>query len=149
MGYHHHFPRFAKNTIGHQKLKELTLSEHNSIGLRIAEARVAVGLTIEQAALRAAIAKSTLKSWESDRAAPRPNKLQLLAGVLGVSMTWLLTGQDKYDTISDAPNRLGKLEVKVARLGALQREVTELSNEIARDLENMRRIDEELDSLAA
>ena len=125
------------------------MSEQVTLGMRLTEARDATGLTVGQAARRAGIAKSSLTNWESDRAVPRPNKLQLLAGVLGVSMTWLMTGLDRYDTVSTAPSRLEKLEAKVERLSALQRELSELSDEIARELAVIKGIDDELEGLAA
>lgn len=34
----------------------------------------------------------TLQRWEDDAADPRANRLQMLAGMLGVSLMWLLTG---------------------------------------------------------
>ena len=36
---------------------------------------------------------ATLRGWENDMSEPRANKLQMLAGVLGVSIGWLLTGE--------------------------------------------------------
>ena len=65
----------------------------NSIAARLIDAREAAGLTIEEAARRAAVSVRTLKAWESGKTTPRPNKLQMLAGVLNVSIVWLLTGQ--------------------------------------------------------
>ena len=74
------------------------MSQQTRLGLRITEAREAAGLTLNQVAARAGIASRTLKNWESDATMPRPNKLQLLAGVLGVSMTWMLSllGKAKF-----------------------------------------------------
>ncbi|MDG2340946.1 MAG: helix-turn-helix domain-containing protein, partial [Paracoccaceae bacterium] len=42
---------------------------------------------------RLGIKISTLRSWEEDWAEPRANKLQMLSGLLNVSLTWLLTGE--------------------------------------------------------
>ena len=36
---------------------------------------------------------ATVLDWENDLNDPRANKLQMLSGVLNVSMSWLLTGQ--------------------------------------------------------
>ena len=35
----------------------------------------------------------TLQSWEEDRSEPRANKLQMLAGMLNISLLWVLSGQ--------------------------------------------------------
>ncbi len=125
------------------------MSQQHTIGTRIVEAREAQGLTLNEVAARVGMASRTLKNWENGATMPRPNKLQVLAGVLGVSMTWLLTGRDEFDTISDAPSRLERLEMKVERLTALQREMSDLSTEIARELAELKQIDEQLEGLAA
>lgn len=35
----------------------------------------------------------TIQGWEGDHEEPRGNKAQMLSGVLGVSIMWLLTGE--------------------------------------------------------
>ena len=64
----------------------------DTLGGRIVYAREAQGLTTSQLARRMGIKTDTLQGWESDRAEPRSNRLLTLAGMLGVSPTWLLTG---------------------------------------------------------
>ena len=63
-----------------------------TFGDRLALAREAQNLTIEQLARRLGLRVETLKNWEADRSEPRANRLQMLAGFLNVSMVWLLTG---------------------------------------------------------
>ncbi len=64
-----------------------------TFGDRLAGARDAAGLT--QAALAAKIGVKTtvIAGWENDLKEPRANRLQMLSGILGVSLSWLLTGQ--------------------------------------------------------
>ena len=64
-----------------------------TFGDRLAAAREEQGLDQAQLARRLGIRLTTLAGWEEDRAEPRANKLQMLAGLLGVSITWLLSGQ--------------------------------------------------------
>lgn len=64
----------------------------DTIGGRIARAREAAGLTVAQAARRLGVKTATWQSWENDRAEPRANKLQMIAGAFGVSPAWLLGG---------------------------------------------------------
>ena len=45
-----------------------------------------------QLARRLGVKLVTMQNWEADRAEPRANKLQMLAGLLNVSMIWLMTG---------------------------------------------------------
>jgi transcriptional regulator with XRE-family HTH domain len=64
----------------------------DTLGGRIVYAREAQELTTSQLARRMGVKTETLQGWESDRAEPRSNRLLTLAGMLGVSPTWLLTG---------------------------------------------------------
>ena len=64
-----------------------------TFGDRIAAAREAQSLTQKSLAKKMGIATKTLDAWENDLSEPRANRLQMLAGVLNVSMRWLLTGE--------------------------------------------------------
>ncbi|HEX9906556.1 MAG TPA: helix-turn-helix transcriptional regulator [Propylenella sp.] len=66
---------------------------NETLGSRIAYAREAQGLSTAQLARRFGVRTETMLRWETDRARPRANRLQLLAGLLGVSLAWLLAGQ--------------------------------------------------------
>ncbi|QOL81211.1 helix-turn-helix domain-containing protein [Pseudooceanicola spongiae] len=68
-------------------------AENATFGDRIEAARSAAGMTQGQLAKRLGIKLGTLRSWEEDLSEPRANKLQMLAGLLNVSFTWLLTGE--------------------------------------------------------
>ena len=41
------------------------------------------------------IRPQTLRNWEEDRAEPRANRLQMLAGMLDVSLVWLMSGRGR------------------------------------------------------
>jgi HTH-type transcriptional regulator, cell division transcriptional repressor len=64
-----------------------------TFGDRITAAREAVGLSQEDLARRLGVKLKTIRAWEEDLAEPRANKLQMLAGLLNVSIRWLLTGE--------------------------------------------------------
>jgi HTH-type transcriptional regulator, cell division transcriptional repressor len=61
-------------------------------GDRITWAREAAGLSSRDLAQRLGVRLTTVQAWENDRAEPRANRLQMMAGLLGVSLRWLLTG---------------------------------------------------------
>ena len=63
-----------------------------TLGDRITGAREAAGLSQTELARRLGVRLATIRAWEDDQADPRANKLQMLAGLLGVSIMWLLTG---------------------------------------------------------
>ncbi len=64
-----------------------------TLGDRLAGAREAAGLDRRELARKLGVKLRTLAAWEDDMAEPRANKLQMLAGILNVSISWLLTGQ--------------------------------------------------------
>jgi HTH-type transcriptional regulator, cell division transcriptional repressor len=67
--------------------------EAATFGDRLAGARENATMTQKELASRLGVKLSTLRSWEDDLNEPRANKLQMVAGLLGVSLTWLLTGR--------------------------------------------------------
>jgi len=79
--------------------------EQATMGDRIAGAREAAGLTQEELARRLGVRHSTVRAWEDDRTEPRANRLQMLAGMLNVSLMWLLTGRG--DGVPDPENVSG------------------------------------------
>ena len=64
-----------------------------TFGDRMTAAREAAGMTQESLAKRLGVKKSTLRNWENDIAEPRANRLSMLAGLLNVSMMWLINGE--------------------------------------------------------
>lgn len=63
-----------------------------TFGDRLAAARDFSGMTVAEFAKRLGVKKSTIGSWEDDLSEPRANRLQMMAGLLSVSVGWLLTG---------------------------------------------------------
>ena len=77
-----------------------SLSENNyyandnaTFGDRIYAAREAVGLSQSALAIRLGVQLKTVKKWEEDITEPRANKLQMISGLLNISITWLLIGE--------------------------------------------------------
>ncbi|MCF2870089.1 helix-turn-helix domain-containing protein [Octadecabacter sp. G9-8] len=67
--------------------------ETATFGDRLAAAREAAHLAQKELAQRVGIKTGTLRNWEEDLSEPRANRLSILAGILGVSLSWLLTGE--------------------------------------------------------
>ncbi|UYP68929.1 helix-turn-helix domain-containing protein [Thalassobacter stenotrophicus] len=100
-------------------------SEANAtFGDRLAAARDAAGMNQAELAKRLGVKVKTLRGWENDLAEPRANRLQMLAGLLNVSIVWLLTGEgdgvdapvEAADPNSDSRNLL--LEIRQLRTEA-------------------------------
>lgn len=107
-----------------------------TFGDRLAGAREAAGLSVADLAQKLGVRYETLQSWEEDLADPRANRLQMLAGLLNVSMMWLLTGEGAgldgppdqmaepvavTETIREIHEIRAVLEDLDARLGRLER----------------------------
>lgn len=111
-----------------------------TFGDRLAAAREATGMTQAQLARRLGVKPSTLRGWEEDVSEPRANRLSMMAGILGVSIMWLLNGEgegleapeiaaldgdaravlsemrDLRATMTRSSERLGRLEKQLRKL---------------------------------
>jgi transcriptional regulator with XRE-family HTH domain len=74
-----------------------------TFGDRVAAARNAAGMTQQVLSRRLGIRLATLRAWENDTSEPRANRLSILAGLLNVSMMWLINGEGEgLDGAEDA-----------------------------------------------
>lgn len=109
-------------------------SDTATFGDRLAGAREAAGLTQDGLARRLGVRLQTLQSWEDDRAEPRANRLQMMAGMLNVSLRWLLTGEgceaegpsDPVVLTDDGREALAELARMRAQMLALAQEMGQL-----------------------
>jgi ribosome-binding protein aMBF1 (putative translation factor) len=65
----------------------------STFGDRLTAAREAAGLSTVELASRIGVKTKVIQQWEADSKEPRSNRLQMLSGILGVSLVWLLTGE--------------------------------------------------------
>lgn len=94
-------------------------AEVATFGDRLAGAREAAGLSQFDLAKRLGVRLTTVQAWEDDASEPRSNRLQMVAGMLSVSIRWLLTGEG--DGL-DAPSEPGTHDAAtVEALGDLSR----------------------------
>lgn len=111
-----------------------------TMGSRIEQSRIGLGLSLAQLAHRIGVRRQTLENWENDRSEPRPERLLRLAGVLQVPITWLLTG----DTPRDSTHRACAPETqrivdKLERAVAMQRDLAALLIEVSADVARLQR----------
>jgi transcriptional regulator with XRE-family HTH domain len=64
----------------------------DTVGGRISRAREASGLTVKELAWRLGVKIATVNAWESDRSHPSSHRLANLAGLLQVSLSWIVHG---------------------------------------------------------
>ncbi len=89
--------------------------EAATLGDRIVAAREAVGYSQKKLASRLGVKLKTVQGWEEDRTEPRANKAQMMSGILGVSLVWLLSGEGEgvlelTDTTSGSEDIQGILD---------------------------------------
>lgn len=104
-----------------------------TFGDRLAGARETAGLSQEDLAQRLGVRLTTLQAWEEDLAEPRGNRLQMLAGMLNVSLRWLLTAEgDGLDApAGEATQAPDAAAAALADLARLQTRAAALAAEIA------------------
>lgn len=112
-----------------------------TFGDRVAAARQAAGMNQTQLARRLGVKKATLTGWEQDLSEPRANKLSMLSGLLGVSMSWLLTGEGEG---MSAPS---ELDVDIGDFSAVLRELRDLQVEMRANADRAARLEKKLRTL--
>ncbi|MBM2323565.1 MULTISPECIES: helix-turn-helix domain-containing protein [Marivita] len=111
-----------------------------TFGDRMTAAREAAGMTQEALAKRLGVKKSTLRNWENDVAEPRANRLSMLAGLLNVSMMWLINGEGEGIDGPDA-------ETVPSDLTEIILEIREMKSELHYKAEQLARLEKRLRKL--
>ena len=112
--------------------------EAATFGDRLATAREEAGLTARQLADRIGVRKSVLEDWESDAKEPRANRLQMLSGMLNVSLSWLMTGK------GDGPSGLEADEPLSQDVTQILTEMRTLRTEIGRASDRLGLLEKQL-----
>lgn len=107
-----------------------------TFGDRLTHAREAAGLSVEGLARRLGVRRPLVAAWEADQSEPRANQMQMMSGLLGVSLRWLMTGTGGRAEAPPAAARLamGELSQLRAELLALAGRMGELERRLKADL---------------
>lgn len=101
-----------------------------TFGDRLAAAREAKGLTVAGLAEKLGVDVETVGVWENDSDVPRGNRMQMLAGLLNVSIVWLITGvsmgtshvADTYNRPTGVNDALGEIsQLKETLTGVIEK----------------------------
>lgn len=109
-----------------------------TFGDRVAGAREALAMSQDDLARRLGVKLKTIHGWENDLTEPRANKLQMLAGVLNVSIMWLLTGEGQ-----GLEEPVEGEEVN-PDLNAIFAEMRQIKSQMARTSEQLGRVEKRL-----
>lgn len=112
-----------------------------TFGDRVAAARELSGMSQGLLAKRLGVRLATLKAWEEDRSEPRANRLSMLAGLLNVSMMWLINGegegiegpveadqsdQDMQSILSQMRMLRGEMQAHAEAIGRLEKRLRQI-----------------------
>lgn len=105
--------------------------EATTFGDRVAGARDHANMTQADLAKRLGVKLKTLRAWEDDQSEPRANKLQMLAGLLNVSIKWLLTGEgDGLEAPAKEVELASDASAVLAEMRQLRTELTRLNDRL-------------------
>ena len=76
-----------------EELKTLKNEERPAVIKAIAAAREHAAMSQSDMAKRLGVKVSTMRKWEQDLSEPRANRLSMMAGLLNVSIMWLLNAE--------------------------------------------------------
>lgn len=108
-------------------------AETATFGDRLAGAREASGLDQKGLAEKLGVKSAVIEAWEGDLKEPRANRLQMVSGVLGVSMSWLLTGEgDGPDAPDDDTPMTSDLIDLLAEMRALRGNIAQSGEKLGR-----------------
>lgn len=115
--------------------------ETATFGDRLAAARDQAGLSQRDLADQLGVKMATIIAWEDDRKEPRANRLSMLSGLLGVSLTWLMTGEGEGpDAPDDGQSMPSEVQDVLAQIRATRVEMTAASERLARLEKQLRRV---------
>ncbi|GAB4288552.1 MAG: helix-turn-helix transcriptional regulator [Roseovarius sp.] len=112
--------------------------EATTFGDRLAGAREHAGMSQVDLARRLGVKLKTLQAWENDQSEPRANRVSMMAGLLNVSLMWLLTGEGPGPS---APAETGQLSGEV---NALLGEIRDIRAQLARAADHLGRVEKAL-----
>jgi transcriptional regulator with XRE-family HTH domain len=112
-----------------------------TFGDRVAAAREQAGISQEALAKRLGVRLSTLKGWEEDLSEPRANRLSMLAGLLNVSMMWLINGEGEgIEGPLDAAEGASELSDLLVEMRQLRSDMLRKAEQMGRLEKQMRRL---------
>ncbi len=108
-------------------------AETATFGDRLAGAREAAGLDQKALAEKLGVKTAVIAGWENDLKEPRANRLQMVSGIVGVSMSWLLTGEgDGLDAPDDASVMSEDLLDLLAEMRSLRSQIAQSGEKLGR-----------------
>ncbi|WP_315928805.1 helix-turn-helix transcriptional regulator [Mesorhizobium sp. SP-1A] len=109
----------------------------DTFGGRLSRARAASYLTTKELSLRLGVKPSTVKAWECDRSQPSAHRISKLAGLLNVSLSWLLHGVGTAPVEAEDETAADVIGEQLAKLKLLHAETGQLIGRIETRLDTL------------
>lgn len=109
----------------------------DTFGGRMVRAREATGLSVKDLAWRLGVMIATVQGWESDRAQPSSHRLATIAGMLNVSLSWLLHGVGNGAEDFEAQPSESVVDQQLSQLKHLHAQTGQLIGRMEMDLERL------------
>jgi transcriptional regulator with XRE-family HTH domain len=100
-------------------------ADSDTLGNRISRAREASSISASEVAKTLGVKKSTVEAWESDRSAPRAHHLMRVAGMIGVSPSWLLGGVGEAPDVDGISDEVRLIRKQLVQIKAMRDQTTE------------------------
>lgn len=107
----------------------------DTLGGRISLARDSAGLSIEDAAGQLGVLVESWTAWECDGSLPRGSRVTMMAGLLGVSPSWLLSGlgqgpAERQEPVGSAA-LMRQFQEASQKITALNRHMADIANSLS------------------
>ncbi len=111
----------------------------STFGDRLARAREYAEMDQTALARRLGVKLATIRNWEADRSEPRSNRLQMLSGLLGVSIIWLMTGEGEDGPSQDTGDAqdLKDILTELRELRVAQNKLSERTGRLEKRLRSL------------
>ena len=121
-------------------IKGLLGSSHDTFGERLSTGRDIAGMDLSDLAVVTDVSESTLRSWEDDSGQIDDQSLTKMAGVLGVSAGWLLSGEGAGPKAQSAgADMINFMRWELERLMALHEETAAMIDSLHRQIGDLER----------
>lgn len=108
----------------------------DTFGGRLSRAREAAGLSVKDVASRLSVNITTVQGWENDRSGPTARRVATVAGLVGVSLSWLLHGVGPSPATENASSEDHALAGQLHKLKLLQADVADIIVNIERQIDS-------------
>jgi transcriptional regulator with XRE-family HTH domain len=99
-------------------------NDFDTLGGRLNRARDAKNSSLAEVAKLAGVEVKTLEAWECGKEEPRSNRLMMLAGILGISPSWLLFGRGTSPSPEPTSATAESIELQLSHLKVQLKKIT-------------------------